>query len=398
MSGILKTFFSGRKCKNINNCAYQYLTSYNNDLRLFKTGLLLSENNILKIKKNPNNSTLKTKTNYTSKYFTTESNAFKTNCFYPKKICNSFYKIHIDRKKQNLKLSINNNLLPNLTINKNKETIKQKETNESENSPFKYFSYKKECLVGDYMMNRHNKKNEAKSLTSKDNYKDNSNEVEKIVHSLIDSNHENNQKLHHADSFRYLSYNNNKSKKKMLFPKEKSISPASYIDFNLKQDPDNKKLYRSFDTQLKCLNNKLEIKKIILNHVDANYRNRLKVEDLKSEHNNDCYNNFSKKEIEELYTKSNDKNNKNLRFNLYDYYNNIHKMKVYKRYKFNKRFSKIEKQIKENKKFINFDKKMENFEHSTTAKIKHLDYLSHNNRTMMKQILNIYNILDIYDK
>ena len=49
---------------------------------------------------------------------------------------------------------------------------KQKETNENSKSPFKNFSYKKEYLLRDYMINRHNKKKESKSLTTKDNYKD----------------------------------------------------------------------------------------------------------------------------------------------------------------------------------------------------------------------------------
>ena len=37
---------------------------------------------------------------------------------------------------------------------------------------------------------------------------------------------------------------------------------------------------------------------------------------------------------------------------------------------------------------------MENFEHSIMTAIKHLDSLCYNNRTMMKQIFNVYNIYD----
>ena len=218
MSGILKTFFRGRKDKDLNNCASKYLTSYNNNIRLFKTGLLLSENNILKIKKNHNNSTLKTNTNYTSQYYTTESNAFNTNYFYPKKNYNSYYEDYIGRKAQNQKLTINNNLLLNLTINKNKAIAKQNEKNENSKASFKNYSnysYKKECLLRDYMINRRDKKKESKSLTTKDNCKENSIEVEQFVHSLINSNNGNKQKLHHIDSSKYLSYKNNKSIKKI---------------------------------------------------------------------------------------------------------------------------------------------------------------------------------------
>ena len=147
MSGILETFFRGRKDKDLNNCACKYLTSYNNNLRLFKTGLLLSENNILKIKKNHNNSTVKTNTNYTSQYYTTESNAFNTNYFYLKKNHNSYYEDYIGRKAQNQKLTINNNLLHNLTINKNKAIAKQKEKNENSKTSFKNYSYKKKLFI-----------------------------------------------------------------------------------------------------------------------------------------------------------------------------------------------------------------------------------------------------------
>ena len=396
MSGILKTYFDGKKNKNSDNCACKYLTSYNNNLRLFNSGLLISENNILKIIKNPNNSNIKTKTktNYTSKYCSTEGNSFNTNYFYPKKNNISFYEDFFIKKKKNKNINLFNcNKLPDLTINKRRKIIKENENNET----FKFASQEKVLAIKDYIIKKKKKKNEVKSFTNIKDNTENSIEVEKIVHSLINSkNDDNDKKLHHVDSSQYLSYKNNKSNKKILFPKEKSISPASYIDVNLKRFPDEKELYRSFNTQLKSLNNKMEFRKLIMNQVDMNYRNRLKVEDLKNQHNNHDYNIFRKKEIEDLFIKQENNNKRSLHFNLYDYYNNIHKMKANSRYKFNKKFFHIEKKIenefKNNGKLMTFDKKMENFENSTISAIKHLNSLSCSNRKMMKQILHIYDI------
>ena len=219
-------------------------------------------------------------------------------------------------------------------------------------------------------------------------------QVEKIVNSLIvKTNRKNKKRLHHISSSKYLIY----KKKKDKFPIKNSISPASYIDFNLKKSPEEKSLFRSFNIQLKTLNNNMEYRQRILNQADANYRNRKKVEKLKNQHNNDFYSNFIKRKVEKLFLKNDNDNKQNLHFNLYDYYNNIHKMKVNNRFQYNnKNIGNLKKEFKNN--LINFDKKMKTAEISTIKAVKHLDSLSQSNNKMMKEVLDIYNIFNEFEK
>ena len=131
MSGILRTFFETKKSSSIDNNACKYLTSYNNNLRLFNYGLLLSESNILKIKKYIPNDNFKTTKLDNRQYCYTETNPFianNTNHFYPKKDSNSFYEeIIFSNMIKNRKLKpINNHLITDFTINKDISLIKNK--------------------------------------------------------------------------------------------------------------------------------------------------------------------------------------------------------------------------------------------------------------------------------
>ena len=181
------------------------------------------------------------------------------------------------------------------------------------------------------------------------------------------------------------------------FPMNKSISPASYIDYNLKKNPDNAKLFKSFHTQVKCLNNKVEYRKRILKQVDENYRHRLRIEDLKSQHNRKDYNDMNKKDIEDLMNDKNIRKNK-FHFNLYDYYNNSHKINYFNRFKYARKFNKL---MKDNnvvdKNLLTFDRKMRNLELSTQKAVKHLQSLSNSNEKMLKNLLDIYTINEKYD-
>ena len=298
------------------------------------------------------------------------------------------------------------NIFPDLTENKNttitktKEKKGQKEDDSKRVSIFPFCSsnrlYKVELTNFDLFVN--NKKSQSKSLTTKQDNKANSFQVEKIVHTLINSNNNDNnkKKLHHASSTENLSLKK-KIYKKNDFPKEKSISPMTYIDYNLKVNPENKNFFKSFDIQIKCINNKIKYREKILNQVDTNYRHRLKFESLKNEHNN-YYMNYNKKVINELFLKNKNYNKKNLHYNIYDYYNNINKKKDNGRYQFDQKFIKLQKDIKNKKNLLTFDKKMKNVENSMLKAVKHLDNLSISNRNMMKKVLNIYNIYDLYDK
>ena len=390
MSGILKTYFATKKNKNINISACKCLTTYNQDIRLHNSGLLLTENNILKINKKFPNSTNKTKTNDTDYYIKTESNPFNINFFYPKNnSSNTFYEevffSHIFKNRQNKNLKPNNGFVRDLTINKINKV------------PFPILAQKKRINKTTITNNKKSKgqKNNVKCFTIKNNCKENSNEVEKIVYNLINNNNNNKnyntKKLHHANSSENFSLIKLKNQK---YPKEKSISPFYYIDYNLKKNPEKKEFFKSFNTQLKCLNNKAEYRKTILSQVDTNYRHRLKVENLKNDYNNNIDSDNSKKKIEEFFVKIKNDNKNNFHFNLYDYYNNIHKTKKNNKNISNRNFGKLEKIFNNKQNIISFDRKLQNFEASTIKAIKHLDSLSHNNRKMLKNILNIFNVYE----
>lgn len=403
MSGILKSFFDSEKQKNLDNNACKYLTSYNNNLRLFNYGLLLSENNILKIKKYTPNATNKTKNKDNKIYCHTESNPFNTNHFYPKKNNNSFYEEIIFsnciKNKKNKTLKPINNIFPEVSINKEASMTshnynKTKLSNCLNLSKKKKFNKYNKITVINYDVNEKAPKKETKSLTIKKHRKENSIKVEKIVHSLINNKKIDNNKLHHANSIEYQSLK--KNKKNINFPLNKSISPISYIDYNLKINPDNKKFFKSFNKQINCLNDKVEYRKRILKQVDENYRHRFKVEDLKNNYNNNIYTNIDKKKIEEMIDNKDVHGNK-FHFNLYDYYNNSHRIKNNNRFKFSQRFGKLVKEIKKNKDLLTFDMKMNNMEKDTEKAVKHLESLSNSNGKMLKNLLDIYTAYEKYD-
>ena len=217
----------------------------------------------------------------------------------------------------------------------------------------------------------------------------------KIIYLIVKKDNNTSKKLHHINSSEYLKYKRKKGK----FPIENSISPASYIDVNLKRFPNDKQMFKSFNIQLKSLNNKMEFRDKILKQVDENFRNRKKVENLKNPHNNEFYSDFSKKNIEELFLKNKNDNKNNLHFNLYDYYNNIHKMKVNNRTKYIiNNIGNLKKALKVDKKSINFDQRMKKAEISTIKAVNYLKSLSLSNNKMMKEVLDIYSIFNEYEK
>lgn len=79
-------------------------------------------------------------------------------------------------------------------------------------------------------------------------------------------------------------------------------------------------------------------------------------------------------------------------FNLYDYYNNSHRIKNNNRFKFSQRFGKLVKEIKKNKDLLTFDMKMNNMEKDTHKVVKHLESLSKSNGKMLKNLLDIYTL------
>ena len=329
MYGILKPFFTRKITKSLNKSV---IKNINNDLKMYNLGLHLNKNNTLKIIDNiPKDFDINTRTLFIYNNTTNFDDNFKLN--------------NINEKEYKLLRPFNER---NETVLSNKEKILKNNFNKYDK---KYNSIKK-------------------------GKKEISLEIEKIVDSLINNENdkENKNKNKDIDLNKYLSFKKNKEKINEAFPKEKSISPKYYISYNLQNDPLNKKLYRSYDTQIKCLNNKVEYRKKILEGIDASHRYRPKIENLKFGSDLRLHKN---KLAEEFF--KNEHNNK-LYFNLYNYYNdNILKMKNYN----NKRKFKV-------KYLMTFDEKLKNMEVMTKNSIEYSKNLSNTNKKMLEKINDIF--------
>ena len=92
-----------------------------------------------------------------------------------------------------------------------------------------------------YLNSKDNKNSYNLNISNKERKEDFSIEVNKIMDSLI-----------HKEP---IDENKNKyrkiQKKKIKFPKEKSIDPINYIKYNLQKNPFNKKLYKGYNTIMK---------------------------------------------------------------------------------------------------------------------------------------------------
>lgn len=333
MSDILKSYFSVRDIRKLNNSASKNLISNKAKIKLINCGLFLSESNILKIPQN----------------IFKESNIYKTveskNLNYKNVIPFSSKSLN---KKQNkyLKDRIFNNLIDKSDVNKFKD----------------YYPL---------IENKKSKKNEEK--------------VNKIINSLFKKSEESNSDrpiFYHANSTQYLSKMRNRKKKyynKELFPREKAINPKAYIEYNFKSDPSNKKLFKSYDIQIKCLNNNEENRIKILKRVNENNKFRDDIEKL--EIYNDNNNDVSYKDLQKM-EKNEFENKKNFNFNKMDKNSNKNKLKNI--------FFNIDK-TNENEydNLITFDVKMNNAMNSTNNTLKYLRRLSHKNVNLIKKINNL---------
>ena len=168
---------------------------------------------------------------------------------------------------------------------------------------------------------------------------------------------------------------------KELFPREKSINPKAYIEYNFRAEPNNKKLFKSYGIQVKCLNNEEENREKILKRVNEsdNIRSSFGKIEVNSELKN--YDNELKR-IENAYFA--DKNN--YRFNTIDNEANIRNNS---RSRIGKKVFKIDKS---NEDLITFDRKMNIAVTNTQNTLKYLQELSDKNVVLIKKITDlVYN-------
>lgn len=369
MSDILKSYFSHKDIKHINNSASKHLKLNKERLKLFNCGLFLSESNILKIPMNKLKehnkicNTIESNDCYNTKSFRLRNK--NGNLFLKDKVFQNF----LDRieKKNMERINHNSPLFQNLS---SKYILRKKiSENETENN---------ECFNLEDIKD----KNEfiSKKLSNNEKKK-----VNEIINSFLNKEENNDKKtiFYHANSSQYLKFRKRRKKyyTKELFPREKSINPKAYIEYNFRAEPNNKKLFKSYGIQVKCLNNEEENREKILKRVNEsdNIRSSIGKMEVNSELKN--YDNELKR-IENAYFA--DKNN--YRFNTIDNEANIRNNS---RSRIGKKVFKIDKS---NEDLITFDRKMNIAVTNTQNTLKYLQELSDKNVVLIKKIIDlVYN-------
>ena len=365
MSDILKSYFSHKDIKNINNSASKNLKLNKERLKLFNCGLFISESNILKMPRN--------KLKEHNKIFNTiESNdcnntkSFrfnkKENMFLKDKVYQNF----LDRieKKNKEKINHNSPLFQNLSSKYIlRKKISENETENNESINLEDIKDKNEFI--------------PKKLSNNDKEK-----VNEIINSFLNKEENKDKKtiFYHANSSQYLKFRKRRKKyhTKELFPREKSINPKAYIEYNFRADPNNKKLFKSYGIQVKCLNNEEEHRIKILKRVNESDKLRNKFG--KIEVNSDAKNYDNElKRIENVFFA--DKNN--YHFNTIDNESNIRNNS---RNGIGKKEFKIDNT---NEDKITFDRKMNIAITNTQNTLKYLKELSDKNVVLIKKISDL---------
>jgi uncharacterized protein YlaI len=367
MSDILKSYFSHKDIKHINNSASKNLKLNKERLKLFNCGLFISESNILKIPRNKLKehnkicNTIDSNDGYNTKSFRLRNK--KGNIFLKDKVYQNF----LDRieKKNMEKINHNSPLFQNLS---SKYILRKKiSENETEND---------ESILEDIK-----DRNEFKPKKLSKNEKK---EVNKIINSFLNKEENNDKKtiFYHANSSQYLKFRKRRKKyyTKELFPREKSINPKAYIEYNFRADPNNKKLFKSYGIQVKCLNNEEENREKILKRVNEsdkirNSFGKIEVNSIAKNYDNEL------KRIENVFFAD----KKSYRFNTLDNENDIRDNR-------NRRERKIFKIDKSNVDLLTFDRKMNIAVTNTQNTLKYLKELSDKNDVLIKKITDlVYN-------
>jgi hypothetical protein len=367
MSDILKSYFSHEDIKHINSSASKHLKLNKERLKLINCGLFLSESNILKIpinklkEHNKICNSIESNDCYNTRSFRLRNK--KGNFFFKDIVYPNF----LDRieKKNMEKINHNSPLFQNLS---SKYILRKKiSENETEND---------ESILEDIK-----DRNEFKPKKLSKNEKK---EVNKIINSFLNKEENNDKKtiFYHANSSQYLKFRKRRKKyyTKELFPREKSINPKAYIEYNFRADPNNKKLFKSYGIQVKCLNNEEENREKILKRVNEsdkirNSFGKIEVNSIAKNYDNEL------KRIENVFFA--DKNS--YRFNTLDNENDIRDNR-------NRRERKIFKIDKSNEDLLTFDRKMNIAVTNTQNTLKYLKELSDKNDVLIKKITDlVYN-------
>ena len=365
MSDILKSYFSHKDIKHLNNSASKHLKLNRERIKLFNCGLFISESNILKIPKNKLKehnkicNTIESNDCYNTKSLRSNK---KENMLLKDKAWENF----LDRieKKNMEKINHNSSLFQNLSSKFIlRKKISENETENNESFNFEDIKYKNEFF--------------PKKLSNNDKEK-----VDEIINSFINKEENKDKKniFYHANSSEYLKFRKRRKKyhTKELFPREKSINPKAYIEYNFRADPNNKNLFKSYKIQVKCLNNEEEHRVKILKRVNESDKLRHKFG--KIEINSDAKNYDNElKRIENVIF--DDKSN--YRFNTLD---NEPIIRNNSRSRIGKKVFKIDKS---NEDKMTFDRKMIIAVTNTENTLKYLKELSDKNVILIKKISDL---------
>ena len=322
MSDILANFMTSNK---VLNGASRFLNTQQNDIRLMKYGLFLSDNNIIKI---PNPKETK-KSNYS--YLT---NTFSTNFSLYNKINSQSISPALSSKK-NRKFNLskayksfkNKKLKEFLKIN-DKKLISQLQMDDPKNifsdltndvNPKKLINNSVNIKRGvDYFLpNKNKNKSDLNRIT----------QIPKILNKITKDKKIMNQ-LYQTDAqvdFLKKKIIQNRTK----FPKNKSISPATYIKFNFQNYPNDKSLFRSIKSQLKCFGNNEKYRETLLKRINDTKQIENKIGGIKIGDKNNLEMNENK--INQMFTETNLISHKNFHFDLSNLRSKKYKSKLIKK-------------------------------------------------------------------
>ena len=341
---------------NIFNSASKYLKENNDIIKLINCGLFLSEGNIFKI---PSNNVKKAniicKTNYSKNYNSENSMLKNTDSLFHKKLHNKFFANYkntsVNNPLNNTNSIINSNKFNDIKIN-NIKYINNNNKPLKDEKIFKIYSYlDKQKNESIFFKEKKANKNYFKNIS-----KNNSEVIRKKYY------------------------------KKEKFPIEELINPRKYIEYNLKTEPYDKKFLKSYNAQMKLINDKEFIRKKILERTDKiiKYNNNLFKLDVKQTKEDIFGKDLN--EIKKVILDDGKKDFKSKYYDINDSFKEKNKKKIVLENNILKNINKSTRY-----KLINFDEEMNDIVTSTKNTTKYLNDISEKNKNLINNIKNIYN-------
>ena len=324
MSDILANFMSPNK---ILNGASQILNTQQNDKRLMNYGLFLSDNkNIITIP-NYKGSKINNFSYITNTNSTTDIN------LYSEINSKSISPVLSTRKKHKFNLFQSYKSMKNKKINqflKNNQSLLSPSQKDNSKNIFSDLTNSNKN-INPKKLNDHSvdiKQRVDDLLSSKNKFVlNNISQIPKIPNKKTKDLKIMNQLFHINSEDNFLKQKN--FQKKSEFPRDKSISPVAYIKYNFQKYPNDKSLYRSIKSQLKCFSYNEKYREALLKRVNDAMTLQKQIESMKI----DDKNNFeiNEKKIDQMFTENDLNSHKNFHFDLGNIRSKKYKNKLIKK-------------------------------------------------------------------